>query len=89
MLTKMKSLGFFKPTADQVDSLLGYRGAECSPVEVDRRFRGVYCLHHQGDESALYPRKLSITFLLAAVRILNLKLQIIWEQIRSVKIKSL
>jgi hypothetical protein len=22
----------------------------CSHVEVDRCFRGVYCLHHQGDE---------------------------------------
>jgi hypothetical protein len=22
----------------------------CSLVEVDRRFRGAYCLHHQGDE---------------------------------------
>jgi hypothetical protein len=25
----------------------------CSRVGVDRRFRGAYCLHHQGDESAL------------------------------------
>jgi hypothetical protein len=24
--------------------------APCSHVEVDRRFRGAYCLHHQGDE---------------------------------------
>jgi hypothetical protein len=24
----------------------------CSHVEVDRRFRGAYCLHHQGDEYA-------------------------------------
>jgi hypothetical protein len=24
--------------------------APCSHVEVDRRFAGVYCLHHQGDE---------------------------------------
>jgi hypothetical protein len=24
--------------------------APCSLVEVDRRFRGAYCLHHQGDE---------------------------------------
>jgi ribosomal protein S12 len=24
--------------------------APCSHVEVDRRFRGVYCLHHQGSE---------------------------------------
>jgi hypothetical protein len=23
----------------------------CSHVEVDRRFRGAYCLHHQGDSS--------------------------------------
>jgi hypothetical protein len=25
--------------------------APCSLVEVDRRFRGAYCLHHEGDES--------------------------------------
>jgi hypothetical protein len=24
--------------------------APCSQVEVDRRFRGAYLLHHQGDE---------------------------------------
>jgi hypothetical protein len=24
--------------------------APCSHVEVDRRFRGAYCLHHQGDK---------------------------------------
>jgi hypothetical protein len=24
--------------------------APCSEVDVDRRFRGAYCLHHQGDE---------------------------------------
>jgi hypothetical protein len=24
--------------------------APCSHVEVDRRFRGAYCLHHQGDD---------------------------------------
>jgi hypothetical protein len=25
--------------------------ASCSLLEADRRFRGSYCLHHQGDES--------------------------------------
>jgi hypothetical protein len=36
-----------------------------SPVEIDWRFRGVYCLYHQGDDnttrlhSAIYPRRLS------------------------------
>jgi hypothetical protein len=25
--------------------------APCSLVEIDRRFRGVYCLHHQGDDN--------------------------------------
>jgi hypothetical protein len=25
-----------------------------SLVEVDRRFRGAYCLHHQGDETSIY-----------------------------------
>jgi hypothetical protein len=27
--------------------------APCSLVEVERRFRGAYCLHHQGDLIAL------------------------------------
>jgi hypothetical protein len=27
--------------------------APCSRVEVDRRFRGAYCLYHQGDESRI------------------------------------
>jgi hypothetical protein len=25
----------------------------CSPVYIDRRFRGAYCLHHQGDETSV------------------------------------
>jgi hypothetical protein len=25
----------------------------CSQIDVDRRFRGAYCLHHQGDLIAL------------------------------------
>jgi hypothetical protein len=28
--------------------------APCSPMKVERRFRGAYCLHHQGDGSAFY-----------------------------------
>jgi hypothetical protein len=24
--------------------------APCSLIEIDQRFRGAYCLHHQGDE---------------------------------------
>jgi hypothetical protein len=28
--------------------------APCSRVEVDRSFRGGYCLHHQSDETAMY-----------------------------------
>jgi hypothetical protein len=28
--------------------------APCSLVEVDRRFRGVYCLHYQDDEWRRY-----------------------------------
>jgi hypothetical protein len=39
--------------------------APCSLVEVDRRFRGVYCLHHlvgllQRDYTVLYTRRLSL-----------------------------
>jgi hypothetical protein len=28
--------------------------APCSLVEIDPRFRGAYCLHHQGDEWAVW-----------------------------------
>jgi hypothetical protein len=38
--------------------------APCSHVEVDRRFRGAYCLHHRPDD---HPED-SINFVLAAVR---------------------
>jgi len=31
--------------------------APCIHVEVDRRFRGVYCLHHQSDESPWWWRQ--------------------------------
>jgi hypothetical protein len=30
-------------------SLVFWNISPCSHVEVDRRFRGAYCLHHQGD----------------------------------------
>jgi hypothetical protein len=36
--------------------------APCILVEIDRRFRGAYCLHHQGDES-------SYCLMMGAVRI--------------------
>jgi hypothetical protein len=59
--------------------------APCSFVEIDRRFRGAYCLQHQGskhiwnvwnvsqflrDYTAQHPRRL--IFILAAVRTWNL-----------------
>jgi hypothetical protein len=28
-----------------------YDDVPCSPVDISRRFRGAYCLYHQGDES--------------------------------------
>jgi hypothetical protein len=38
--------------------------APCSHVEVDRRFRGAYCVHHQGDlmMEAVGPSETSINF---------------------------
>jgi hypothetical protein len=50
--------------------------ALCSLVEIDRHFRGAYCLHHKSDEflrdyTAQHPRRQSI-FILAAVRNWNL-----------------
>jgi hypothetical protein len=51
----------------------------CS-LEADRRFRGVYCLHHQGDEMSVYFNETTqrympkaVIFTLAVVRIWNLK----------------
>jgi hypothetical protein len=43
--------------------IISWDVAPCSRLEIDRRFRGAYCLHHQGDES----QKIVI-FVLAAVR---------------------
>jgi hypothetical protein len=39
--------------------------APCSHVEVDRRFRGAYCLHHQGNFFFLF---LNIKRIISAVR---------------------
>jgi hypothetical protein len=40
---------------DEDDILLSFCDiVPCSLVEVDRRFRGAYCLHHEGDESYEY-----------------------------------
>jgi hypothetical protein len=33
--------------------------APCSLAEIDQSFRGVYCLHHQGDESSLMMEAIS------------------------------
>jgi hypothetical protein len=46
--------------------------APCSLVEVDQRFRGAYCLHHQGDDS--------LTLMLLAVSYLLLR----WGETMSV-----
>jgi hypothetical protein len=37
--------------------------AQCSHVEVDRRFRGAYCLHHQDDDSSPLKRRSTSTWL--------------------------
>jgi hypothetical protein len=46
--------------------------APCSLIEVDRHFRGAYCLHHQGDDirdyTTQYPRRLFIVLMMEAVR---------------------
>jgi hypothetical protein len=39
-------------TAASVKFRVFWDVAPCSHVEVDRRFRGAYCFHHQGDESS-------------------------------------
>jgi hypothetical protein len=42
--------------------------ALCGLVEVDRRLRGVYLLHHQGDEYAPLKRRSTSTWLSKPVR---------------------
>jgi hypothetical protein len=38
-------------TAASMKMTLIWNVAPCNLVEVYRRFKGAYCLHHQGDES--------------------------------------
>jgi hypothetical protein len=40
--------------------------APCSLAEVDQRFRGEYCLHHQGDDGSITQK--AIIFIVAALR---------------------
>jgi hypothetical protein len=37
-------------TASSIKLRVIWNVAPCSHVEVDRHFRGAYCLHHQGNE---------------------------------------
>jgi uncharacterized membrane protein (DUF485 family) len=43
-------VGFQVLTAANMKFRVFWDVALCSHVEVDRRFKGAYCLHHQGDE---------------------------------------
>jgi hypothetical protein len=45
--------------------------APCSLLKVYRRFRGVYCFHHHGDDYMAQFKK-NCAFMLMAVRNLNL-----------------
>jgi hypothetical protein len=48
----MKYVRFQVLTAASMKIRAFWDMAPCSLVAVDRRFRGAYCLHHQGDESS-------------------------------------
>jgi hypothetical protein len=55
--------------ASSINMIAFWNIAPCSPVEVDRRFRGAYCLHHQDNDTllqrnytALYSRRLPSSF---------------------------
>jgi hypothetical protein len=37
-------------TATSMKMTVLWNVASCSLVDTDRRFRGVYCIHHQGDD---------------------------------------
>jgi hypothetical protein len=47
------SVRFQVLTAASVKFRVFWNLAPCSHVEVDRRFRSAYCLHHQGDEDSI------------------------------------
>jgi hypothetical protein len=49
----LKYVGFQVLTAASMKSIAFREVALCSLVEVDRRFRGAYCLHHQGGETVM------------------------------------
>jgi hypothetical protein len=49
-ISKDRYVRFLVLTAASMKFRLFWDVAPCSHVEVDRRFRGAYCLHHQGDD---------------------------------------
>jgi hypothetical protein len=49
----LKYVAFQVLTAASMKMIAFTEIALCSLVEVDRRFRGAYCLHHQGDETVM------------------------------------
>jgi hypothetical protein len=48
--------------------------AQCSLIEVDRRFGGAYCLHHQGDKTSVNFYE-TVTFQVLTAGSMNIKVQ--------------
>jgi hypothetical protein len=54
-VTNQNFVRFQVPSTASMKMTVFWVIAPCSLVEVYRRFRGTYCLHHQGDECKLLP----------------------------------
>jgi hypothetical protein len=48
---KRVKLRFHVLTATSMEMAVLYDVVPCNLVEIDRRFRGTYCLHHHDDEA--------------------------------------
>jgi hypothetical protein len=58
--------------------------APCSLVEIGQRFRGAYCLHHQGDEYQTARRNISQKTVIFVLTTLVQFLKELYVQIRAV-----
>jgi hypothetical protein len=51
-LNKLQKVRFYVLAAANVKITAFWDVAPCSVVEIGRRFKGAYCLHHQGDDGS-------------------------------------
>jgi hypothetical protein len=54
IITKIAFINHFFPTTHSIKEGNYWDTAPCSLAEVDKHFKGAYCLHHQGGESVCF-----------------------------------